>query len=430
MGGEPRRLLGLFGQISGAFVGLFSGTGGGLFAGGGDGDWFKCVKDFFKKLFGKGDPPPGITVTGVTIYPSSTTIKVGDKAQLTATVQPTGASQSVTWSSSDTSVASVSNGTVTAKGAGTATITVKTVEGKKTATCTVTVSFNLHKELKNMKDGNTVVNYQTQGLAVGGTYCYSFEVNYPFDTDHNLYRIHKTSKNIEKMTRSGTINLYHANDVALAAFKVNNVDKLFMYVVTFNTYEIIKLEYDGSGNYSRVATYTYAPVKDKNGIPVPDTNGDGHINGISLIGNKSNSVEFLLQARETFYTVEIPFTHPNNSSISPRYAFTITRPDSGRQNFHYDKSKDKIYVIWPGANANMVNAYSGIAAAIAKNDKDRKASPTKSPVVAPWPINSTNFFEVEGGGFYGSTYWFSTFEGFTTTSGGKNGGLYTDSRIN
>ena len=38
-------------------------------------------------------------------------------------------------------------------------------------------------------------------------------------------------------------------------------------------------------------------------------------------------------------------------------------------------------------------------------------------------------FEVEGGGLYGDTYWFSTFEGFSNWSGGKNGALYTHSRI-
>lgn len=59
---------------------------------------------------------------------------------LTTTVYPTGST--VTWSSSDTSVATVSSGTVTGVAAGTATITASVTVGDRTATdtCVVTVS--------------------------------------------------------------------------------------------------------------------------------------------------------------------------------------------------------------------------------------------------------------------------------------------------
>ena len=65
----------------------------------------------------------------------------GDTQTLTATISPSNATnKSVTWSSSNTSVATVSSsGLVTAKAAGSTTITVKTNDGNKTATCAVTV---------------------------------------------------------------------------------------------------------------------------------------------------------------------------------------------------------------------------------------------------------------------------------------------------
>ena len=81
-------------------------------------------------------------VTGVSLDNTSISLTVGSTQTLTATVTPADAlDKSVTWSSNNTSVATVSTyGVVTAKAAGTATITVRTNDGGKTATCTVTVT--------------------------------------------------------------------------------------------------------------------------------------------------------------------------------------------------------------------------------------------------------------------------------------------------
>lgn len=69
------------------------------------------------------------------------TLGVGEKYGLIKTVSPSSANQTCTWSSSNSSIASVdSSGKVTAKKSGTANITVKTSNGK-TATCKVTVKF-------------------------------------------------------------------------------------------------------------------------------------------------------------------------------------------------------------------------------------------------------------------------------------------------
>lgn len=80
-------------------------------------------------------------VTGVTLDKTSATLMEGQTTTLTATVSPSDADQKVTWSTSNSSVASVSStGKVTAKKAGTATITAKTADGGYKATCTVTVT--------------------------------------------------------------------------------------------------------------------------------------------------------------------------------------------------------------------------------------------------------------------------------------------------
>ena len=83
----------------------------------------------------------GTEVTSVTLNKATLNLEVGKTGKLTATVLPASAAdKSITWSSSKTDVASVSsNGTVTAKKAGTAVITATATNGKS-ASCTVTVT--------------------------------------------------------------------------------------------------------------------------------------------------------------------------------------------------------------------------------------------------------------------------------------------------
>jgi hypothetical protein len=89
-----------------------------------------------------------VAVTGVSLNKNSTTLTVGGTETLTATVSPDGAAdKTVTWSSDNTSVATVdANGLVTAVAEGIATITVTATNGTddtsddKTAICEVTVN--------------------------------------------------------------------------------------------------------------------------------------------------------------------------------------------------------------------------------------------------------------------------------------------------
>lgn len=75
----------------------------------------------------------------VSLNKSSASIKVGKTLTLKATTSPSDIDTDLTWSSSNTKVASVSNkGIVKGLKAGTATITVKTSDGNK-ATCKITV---------------------------------------------------------------------------------------------------------------------------------------------------------------------------------------------------------------------------------------------------------------------------------------------------
>lgn len=83
--------------------------------------------------------PKAIPVESITLNKTQLSLVKGTTETLTATVLPTTATdKAVTWESSDTAVATVENGVVTAVAAGNATITAKA--GEKTATCAVTVT--------------------------------------------------------------------------------------------------------------------------------------------------------------------------------------------------------------------------------------------------------------------------------------------------
>ena len=86
---------------------------------------------------------PVVAVTGVEIDPNSTTVEANKTVQLTANVEPAGATnKTVTWESKNTEFATVDSetGVVTGVAAGTATIEVTTQDGSHKATATVEVT--------------------------------------------------------------------------------------------------------------------------------------------------------------------------------------------------------------------------------------------------------------------------------------------------
>ena len=83
-------------------------------------------------------------VESISLDKASHTMTEGDEFTLTATVKPDNATnKNISWTSNDTSVATVTDGKVTALKAGKTIITVTTEDGGKTATCEVTVDADI-----------------------------------------------------------------------------------------------------------------------------------------------------------------------------------------------------------------------------------------------------------------------------------------------
>ena len=143
---------------------------------------------------------PVVHPNSVSLDKSSLNLSIGGSSDLHATVLPADATDpSVSWSSSNTAVATVNNnGHVTALTAGTATITVTTTDGGKTATCMVTVtagppvpptSLTLHEpEVYEAKD--IAGGYNTPLTVVAGR---EYEVYYTQRTGEGDYPTFSTT---------------------------------------------------------------------------------------------------------------------------------------------------------------------------------------------------------------------------------------------
>ena len=117
-----------------------------------------------------------VAVTSITLDKTSLSMKVGETETITATVSPNNATdKTITWGSSDVSVATVTDGKVTAKKSGTSTITAKS--GIYTADCTVTISVNTE---------SVTIDKTSLELAVGETAQLTATVKPDDATDKNV----------------------------------------------------------------------------------------------------------------------------------------------------------------------------------------------------------------------------------------------------
>ena len=120
-----------------------------------------------------------VAIQSIVLNNTSIALAVGESGTLTASVNPSNATNAtLSWSSSNPSVATVSGGKVTAVKAGTATITA--TAGSKTASCTVTVTD------KNVAVQSVTLNNTSIALAVGESGTLTASVNPSNATDKTV----------------------------------------------------------------------------------------------------------------------------------------------------------------------------------------------------------------------------------------------------
>lgn len=134
-----------------------------------------------------------VPCTGIVINKNSIAFTaIGATDTLTATLTPADTTEALTWASSDTDVATVSNGLVTSVGIGTATITAYC--GEYSASCDVTVSATL-----SMDDYAKTTGYR-----------YSGSINYSASPVHDGVGITADAACVTYVDANNTLDGYRA----------------------------------------------------------------------------------------------------------------------------------------------------------------------------------------------------------------------------
>ena len=213
--------------------------------------------------------------TSVSLNKTTISLAVGKTYDLDATVSPSGATKSITYTTSNSAIAKVSStGVVTGVKAGTATITVTTHNGK-TATCKVTVT-----------------------AAATATYT---------DKKVNLYN--STAQNVTDIRISSTQNADWGSNLTSSAGKPNaSVTILVPVSSTDYTYDILITYADGS-------TATFAGYSFKS-----------FTSGSALYAYISNGTPILSTTKPSAGTTPVtPDTSAASKALTTRYNTAVTR---------------------------------------------------------------------------------------------------------
>ena len=168
-----------------------------------------------------------INVTGVSLNKTSTSLEVGATETLTATVAPsTATDKTVTYSSSDATVATVTNaGLVTAVKAGTADITVTTKDGSKTAKCAVTVTA------KQIPVTGVTLDKSTLSLEVGATETLNATIA-PSNASYKAVRFTSSDEAIATVDDNGLVTAVAPGNAEITVESIENGSKTAVCTLT------------------------------------------------------------------------------------------------------------------------------------------------------------------------------------------------------
>ncbi len=210
--------------------------------------------------------PAVIEVTDIKLNKTSISLEKGNTETLTAAVMPDNASdKTVTWSSSNTNVATVWNGTVTAVGKGTASITA--TAGDKTVTCTVTVTEPVPETEAPKQEVTKVTVMPSAGYEftkIGAQYSLNVTVE-PGNAADKTITWSSSDTNVVTVDNKGTIKAVGAGEAAVTAEAANGVSASIKVTVKVDTLK------EGTCNKKKTAKWS---LDTQSGILTVSGSGD------------------------------------------------------------------------------------------------------------------------------------------------------------
>ncbi len=176
------------------------------------------------------------------VFPSSVkltadkkTLGIGETMSIAATVYPENScNTNISWSCDNSSVLTISNGVITAKGYGSATITAETFNGKKT-TFTVTV-----KEITAEKVTLSGVPNSTE-LFIGDSFKLTASIT-PNNVDNHSIKWSSSDPQVATVSSNGDIKLLSKGYVEITATASNGVNSKVKINVKEKLVELVEIE--------------------------------------------------------------------------------------------------------------------------------------------------------------------------------------------
>lgn len=306
-----------------------------------------------------------VPVSSISLDNTTLALEEGKTAILIATVSPEDASdKTVTWSSSNTSIVTVSDGTVTAVKEGEATVMAKA--GEKTATCKVTVSK------KVIAVTSVTLNKSSLTLNKGESESLVATVK-PDDATEKTVTWSSSNTDIATVDSNGLVIALSAGTVAITA---KAGDKTASCAVTVNvpvtSVALNKTSLDLKKGESETLTATVAP-NDATDKTVTWSTSDATVAGVDEKGKvtalKSGEATITAKAGDKTATCSVTVTTPvesvslDHTSVSLEEGKTITLVATINPS-----DADEKTVEWSTSNASVATVVNGVITAVAEGE--------------------------------------------------------------
>lgn len=224
-----------------------------------------------------------IMVSAVSLNQTSANVTAGDVVRLTTTVSPANATnKAVTWATSNAAVATVNNGVVTTKTAGTVTITATAADGSgKTAKCTINVKAKAPAVIP------------VTGITLNQTTA-SVKANATFALEATVVPANATDKTVTWTTSNATVATV-ANGVVTPAATAENNETAVITAKAGNITATCTVTVITATNMLAESESLYTYTLDKNAVAYQTTYKDGRVKTISndqLLNDLSTMISY------------------------------------------------------------------------------------------------------------------------------------------